>query len=89
MYAAALDPVEMKSVAAKSSGRKSVITSFIANRFNNYSEAAAALHYHREDMKNCLQSLPRVNKKLESIQEDNKCDEIDCQLVALGLLFYR
>ena len=54
-------------------GRKSVITSFVANRFN-YFEAAAALHYHREDMRNCPQSLPRVNKKLESIQEDKKCD---------------
>ena len=70
-------------------GRKSFLTSFIANRSNNYFAAAAALHYHREDMRNCLQSLPRVNKKLESVQEDNKCDEIDCQLVALGLLFYR
>ena len=68
---------------------KSAITLFRNNRFNNYFEAAAALHFHREDISSCLQSLPKINRKLESVQEDNRSDEIDCQLIALGLLFYR
>ena len=68
---------------------KSAITSFRNNRFNNYFEAAAALHFHWEDISSCLQSLPKINRKLESVQEDNRSDEIDCQLIALGLLFYR
>ena len=68
---------------------KSAITSFRNNRFNNYFKAAAALHFHQEDISSCLQSLPKINRKLESVQEDNRSDEIDCQLIALGLLFYR
>ena len=69
--------------------RKSAITSFRNNRFNNYLKAAAALHFYWEDIHGCLQSLQKINRKLESIQEDNRSDEIDCQLIALGLLFYR
>ena len=34
-----------------------------------------------------MQSLQKINRKLESIQEDNRSDEIDCQLIALGLFY--
>lgn len=69
--------------------RASAITSFRGNRFNNLFEAAAAVHYHRSDILDFLQSLPTLNLKLASIVEDNQSEEIDCQLIALGLLLYR
>ena len=57
---------------------------------NNLFEAAASLHYHREDIHDCLGScLAKQNRKLESVYEDNACEEIDVQLIALGLIFYR
>ena len=71
------------------SDRKSCISSFRSNGFNNIFQASAALHYHREDISNCLQCLSNLNLKLQSITEDCKCDETNCQLVALGLLYYR
>ena len=69
--------------------KKSTITSFRSNRFNNFFEAAASLHFHKGDIDACLQLLPQLNKKLESVKEDNRCGEIDCQIIALGLIFYR
>ena len=70
-------------------GQQSTITSFKSNRFNNLFEAAAALHFHRQDILDCLRSLPRLNKKLESIMEDNQSHGIDCQVVALGLVYFQ
>ena len=70
--------------------RKSVISSFKSNRFNNMFEAGAALHYHREEIIDFLQShVEKPNWKQQGVLEDMKCDQIDNILVALGLLYFR
>ena len=70
--------------------RSSAVTSYHSNRFNNFFQAAAALHFHRQDIQDCLGNfMGKKNRKLESILEDNRSDDIDCHIVALGLLYYR
>ena len=70
--------------------RRSRITSFKSNRFNNLFQAAAALHFHRSDISDCLGAcLAKQNKKIESVFQDNLCDTVDTQLIALGLLYHR
>ena len=70
-------------------GIKSDITSFRSNRFNNFFEVAAALHFHRLALQKCLKTLPKLNKKLQGVLADTMDDNIDCCLIALGILFYR
>lgn len=66
---------------------ESRVTSYRANRFNNLFQAAAALHFHRADIKNFLEKyLAKQNRKIQSICADNKCDQVDCHVTALGLL---
>ena len=72
------------------SKRKSEITSFKANRFNNLFQASAALHYHRDDIASFLDTYGLdLNWKQEGILLDSQSDAIDNHLVALGLLFFR
>ena len=69
---------------------ESRVTSYRANRFNNLFQAAAALHFHRADIKNFLEKyLAKQNRKIQSICADNKCDQVDCHVTALGLLYFR
>lgn len=68
---------------------QSKITSFRANRFNVF-QAAAALHYHRAHITAFLEHyVLKQNRKLQSVSADNLCDEVDCHVIALGILFYR
>ena len=67
--------------------RRSRIMSFKSNRFNNLFQAAAALHFHRSDISDCLGA--KENRKIESMFQDNLCDTVDTQLIALGLLYHR
>ena len=69
---------------------ESRVTSYRANRFNNLFQAAAALHFHRANIKNFLEKyLAKQNRKIQSICADNKCDQVDCHVTALGLLYFR
>ena len=70
--------------------RRSTVTSFRENRFNNLFQAAGSLHFHRQDIQACLGTyLPKLNNKTESVLADCESEEIDCHLVALGLLYFR
>ncbi|KAL8580963.1 hypothetical protein ACOMHN_017530 [Nucella lapillus] len=66
-------------------GRKSAVTSFRENRFNNLFQAAASIHFHRQDIQDCISNfLPKVNKKIDSILADNGSKVIDCHVITLG-----
>ena len=72
------------------SRKRSVISSFKGNRFNNLFEAAAALNFHRADIITYLQEyLPERNGKLESVLSDALCDQLAHYVLALALLFFR
>ena len=65
---------------------ESRVTSYRANHFSNLLKSAAALHFHRADIKYFLEKyLAKQNCKMQSIYVDNKCDEVDCHVTALGL----
>ena len=70
--------------------RRSCVSSYRSNRFNNYFQAGAALHYHREDINSFFNNyLPGGNLKLQSVHADCKSDTIDEFMVAIGILYYR
>ncbi|KAL8599847.1 hypothetical protein ACOMHN_038420 [Nucella lapillus] len=71
-------------------GRKSAVTSFHENRFNNLFQAAASVHFHRQEIQDCISNfLAKVNKKIDSVLADNGSDVIDCHIITLGLLYFR
>ena len=70
-------------------GRVSSETSFRDNRFNNLFQAAASLHYHRQDIQDCLGTCLLKNRKFESMLADCGSEIIDCHIIPLGLLYFR
>jgi aubergine-like protein len=71
-------------------GIPSTISSFKSNRFNNLFEAAAALHFHREDIILFLRDyMPHKNGKLKSVLFDACCDHVAAYTLTLALLFFR
>jgi aubergine-like protein len=67
----------------------SLIKSYRSNRFNNYFEGAATLHYHRHDIEDFFSNYrSSPNLKLQSVLADCQSDEIDTLLSALGITYY-
>ncbi|XP_070213309.1 uncharacterized protein [Littorina saxatilis] len=70
--------------------KTSTMTSFRENRFNNTFQGAANLHFHRQDIQDCLGNyLPNRNKKVEVVLADCQSELTDCHIIALGLLYFR
>ncbi|KAK7103600.1 uncharacterized protein [Littorina saxatilis] len=70
--------------------RQSTVSSFRENRFNNTFHGAASLHYHHEEIEDCLETyLSKRNMKIQTVLADSKDETIDCHLVALGLVYFR
>ncbi|KAK7095511.1 hypothetical protein V1264_006907 [Littorina saxatilis] len=70
--------------------RPSTISSFRENRFNNTFQGAASLHYHRQEVQDCLEIyLPHRNQKVQTVVTDSKDETTDVHLVALGLIYFR
>ena len=64
------------------------IASFKGNRFNNYFQAATALHFHRDQVTDFLQNfMSSLNRKQDSVLLDVKCETLDCAMVALGVVY--
>ena len=69
--------------------KKSHVQSFRSNRFNNFFEAASALHFHRNDIAEFFSNYRQApNLKLQSVLADCECDKIDVLLAAIGILFF-
>ena len=70
-------------------GKKSHIKSYRSNRFNNFFESAAAIHYHRHDILEFFSKFStNLNLKLQSVQADLKSDEVDSMLAAVGIMYF-
>ena len=70
--------------------KKSSVTSFRMNRFNNFFEGAAALCYHRNDIIDFLTNFKQsLNLKVDSIFHDAQSDELNAFVRALGILYYK
>jgi hypothetical protein len=70
-------------------GIQSRIKSFRSNRFNNYFEAAAALHYHRAHIQDLFSNYSdHLNLKLQSTLADCKSDDIDSMLIAVATTYF-
>lgn len=68
----------------------SFVSSYKSNRFNNYFESAAALHYHRTDIIRFFTKFKEnKNLKQQSVLADAESDEIDDMIAALGIVFYK
>ncbi|XP_064622531.1 uncharacterized protein LOC135484780 [Lineus longissimus] len=69
--------------------KKSKVTSFRMNRFNNFFLGAATLFHHSSDMILFFEHFEQLNLKLESVQIDNTSPEILALARALGILYYK
>ena len=70
--------------------KKSTLTSFRMNRFNNFFKGAASAFYHRLDIVPFLSGYrENVNMKLESVQLDASSHELQALVRALGIIFYK
>ena len=70
-------------------GINSYIKSYRSNRFNNYFEGAASLHYHREAVQELLSNyFTSPNLKLQSVLADSQSDELDTLLCAVGITYF-
>ena len=70
-------------------GKKSNVTSFRANRFNNLFEGAAALCYHRNEIVDFLGNYRQsLNLKVDSVFHDAKSDDLNAFVRALGIIYY-
>ena len=67
--------------------KKSVITSFRANRFNNLFCAAAALIHHKDLITAFFQHRPPSNLKQGSVQADALCDKLSVMVLGLALMY--
>ena len=67
----------------------SLIKSYRSNRFNNYFEGAASLHYHRKDIEEFFSNYASTpNLKLQSVLADCQSNEIDILLSAIGIAYF-
>ena len=70
-------------------GVKSVIKSFRGNRFNNFFQAASALHYHRTSIIDFFSNYRATpNLKLQSVLADCESNTIDDLLSAVGIVYH-
>ena len=82
--------LQWESYCTEKLSKKSKITSFRMNRFNNFFEGAASLFYHRNDVIDFLSNYKdSVNLKLESVLLDAKCDYVQALIRSLGIVFYK
>lgn len=63
-----------------------MLVPYKGNRFNILFYNGAADYYHRQDIKEFLESLPTRNHLLSAVLEDTLCDAYEAGVRALGLL---
>ena len=70
--------------------KKSNVTSFRMNRFNNFFQGAATLYYHKDDILKFLHDYKEnANLKLQSVYEDCKSPDLQALVKALGIVYYK
>ena len=70
-----------------SAEKRSQLTSFKANRFNNLFAAAAQLVHHKDDILNFFQLREPTNLKQLSVQADADCMKLNVMLLGLALMY--
>ena len=73
-------------------GKKSHVSSFRMNRFNNFFEGAGKLYHHYKDIIEFLSNMRAsgpINQKLESVFEDITCEIVRALMRALGIIYYK
>ncbi|XP_041362472.1 uncharacterized protein LOC121378388 [Gigantopelta aegis] len=70
-------------------GLTSHIKSYRGNRFNNFFEGAASLHFHRKDIQDFFSNYSlSLNLKLQSVLADCQCDVVDTLIAAVGITYF-
>ena len=65
------------------------VQSYRSNRFNNFFQGAASLHFHRADIEDLFSNYNKSpNLKLQSVLADCKCDTINIMLTAVGIIYF-
>ena len=82
--------MEWESICSEQFQKKSHVTSFRMNRFNNFFQGAAALYYHRHEIQDFLGNYKdKLNLKLQSVLFDCISKDLQNLARALGIIYFK